>query len=424
MNQKFVVKRSDLIWIIVFTFFLLQNPLSLRISTLKYVDELTTVFFGGYTLLSIIAHKHFDKTFSNMYMMIGILVIIGLVSTFFAGLNRSLVMVGMDIMYLFKVFICFIGADMYFDDKRRQGSILKMLAVEVRILVWAGFICMILSYFGNLGMTRGERYGIKCFHFIYKNPGMFSQYCIIFLLILTAELGVRKLTLYKGMSICALIVIWLSTLRSRAFVIVFAWLFIILISKRDELFQGFGNNTIIKRILKPRNLVIISIVSWFIASSAVTRYFGNETDTARNLLLQGGLRIMKDYFPLGAGFASFGTEAAAQYYSPLYRQYGLNSYWALAEGGTELTDCYWPAICGELGTIGLVLMVILIFTFLRKFLRISSVNKYFTIAALTYIVFLLVSSTATGTFASYVTAEFIVILVAIAKTGRKKGLDI
>ena len=125
---------------------------------------------------------------------------------------------------------------------------------------------------------------------------------------------------------------------------------------------------------------------------------------------------MKDYFPLGSGLGTFGTQSAATYYSPLYYRYGLNTYWALKEGGSELTDCYWPAVGAELGIIGIILMVTLIFVFSKRFIQSANHKKYYMIAFLTYVIYLLVSSTATGIYTSYLTAGFLVICMAIINT--------
>lgn len=132
---------------------------------------------------------------------------------------------------------------------------------------------------------------------------------------------------------------------------------------------------------------------------------------------------MKDYFPFGSGFGTFGTEIAAQYYSPLYYRYGLSSFWALTEGGSELTDCYWPAVGAEMGLFGVVLAAVLILLFFKVFIQSTRGYKYFSIATITYCVYLLISSTATGIFASYITAGFLIVCMAVINVDQTKRIE-
>lgn len=414
---KFSIKKVDLLWLLIFNVFLFQNKFNSiqYLRYLRYTDEIVTIFLGAYTLLHYYKLKKIDPDFLAMYLLMGVCVLIGLLGNSLSGVSRSITMIALDIMYLFKVFVCFVGASLFF-NKQRQGNLLRLMAGEITVIVWIAFACLLVSQVTNIGMTRGVRYGIKCFLFVYSSAGMFSQYCIIYLVILTAGLAVGKHTFFRRLTLIVLCVVWLSTCRSRAFVMVAIWAFLY-IMLRDTNFsynaEKYQGRKALQFLFRPQNLFIVAAIALILGSSAVDKYFGDQVTSARSLLLKGGVQVMKDYFPLGAGFATFGTEPAATYYSPLYARYGLNRFWALAKGGSELTDCYWPAIFGELGIIGLIFMVILIYLFVRKYIKLSVNDKYFMIATVTYIAYMLFSSTATGIFCSYVTAEFIVIIVAI-----------
>lgn len=63
--------------------------------------------------------------------------------------------------------------------------------------------------------------------------------------------------------------------------------------------------------------------------------------------------IFSDYIPFGSGLASFGTNAAARYYSPLYYEYGLNNIWGLyPENPMFLADAFYPTLA-QYGMVGL-----------------------------------------------------------------------
>lgn len=63
--------------------------------------------------------------------------------------------------------------------------------------------------------------------------------------------------------------------------------------------------------------------------------------------------IFNDYIPFGSGLASFGTNAAAKYYSPLYYKYHLDSIWGLyPENPMFLADAFYPTMA-QYGLVGL-----------------------------------------------------------------------
>lgn len=66
-----------------------------------------------------------------------------------------------------------------------------------------------------------------------------------------------------------------------------------------------------------------------------------------------GTIIFSDYIPFGSGLGTFATNAAAQYYSPLYYKYGLNDIWGLIpENPMFLADAFFPTMA-EFGMVGI-----------------------------------------------------------------------
>lgn len=62
--------------------------------------------------------------------------------------------------------------------------------------------------------------------------------------------------------------------------------------------------------------------------------------------------IFSDYIPFGSGLASFGTNAAARYYSPLYYEYHLDNIWGLyPENPMFVADAFYPALA-QYGLVG------------------------------------------------------------------------
>ena len=123
----------------------------------------------------------------------------------------------------------------------------------------------------------------------------------------------------------------------------------------------------LKSRLKPNFKTIISVIA---LTSAIV-YFTwekfnayyiegmDETTSTSNRMARpesfktAGTIIFNDYIPLGSGLASFGTNAAAKYYSPLYYKYGLYTIWGLyPENPMFLADAFYPTLA-QYGLVGL-----------------------------------------------------------------------
>ena len=93
---------------------------------------------------------------------------------------------------------------------------------------------------------------------------------------------------------------------------------------------------------------------------------GIEEGAARTYMYLTSIKVIEDYFPLGPGFGTFGTDSAAKYYSPLNYQYDLNNIWGLnpdddTAGTSFYSDTFYP-ILAQFGIVGVILFV----AFLKK----------------------------------------------------------
>ena len=78
---------------------------------------------------------------------------------------------------------------------------------------------------------------------------------------------------------------------------------------------------------------------------------------ARPETYKASIQIIKDYFPFGSGLGTFATNAAAEYYSPLYYKYRLSDVWGLTpENPMFLADTFYPVLA-EYGIIGVFLFL-------------------------------------------------------------------
>ena len=395
-----IKKRILLSDILILLFILLatfQLPLFENVSNVfRYYDEFILCVSFLYTFVVVISKNEIGRRHFKMYIAMLLAILFGIISNIISGISRPYISIALDIVYLFKIFVVFVAADIFFSRRSKEQNyvLLGVLGNIFSLLVWLAALGYLLSWIGVLDLFGGIRYGIPGYSFVYGRPAMFSQYCIIYLVILTADLYIYK-TKFKLVTIAIFLLLWASTLRTRAFAVIACYCFLMLVLKGKEHFN-------IRQVLRWRYIIPILVIAFIIGYDQIENYFFNDTIVrSRALLLQYGFVTFLKFFPFGAGFATYGTEPAAEYYSPLYYEYGFDGFWALTEEGSELTDCYWPAVLGEHGLFGTLLVIFLIVMMFYIMLKKSSHNKWLQISVLTLIVMLLISSVSTGAFSSY-----------------------
>ncbi|MDR1603167.1 MAG: hypothetical protein LBS42_12200 [Tannerella sp.] len=112
-------------------------------------------------------------------------------------------------------------------------------------------------------------------------------------------------------------------------------------------------------------LVLVLGATVYISESQITDYLsarpavGNEYGfAARSTLYQTAGIILKDFFPLGSGFASFASDASKTYYSPIYSDYGLSSVNGLTpQEWFPVSDSYYPSLA-QFGIVGIALYLL------------------------------------------------------------------
>ena len=400
MKARASVNTVVLVIYIIIAFF--HQPLNL-----SYFPEIVTLLMAGYILTEFFKTGKMSKFIGKIILLFLGIVLVGLIGNAKSGITRSTTILLMDIFYIAKDFICFCGAWLLFQKVNNKSEVVKALGSVAKFITAVAFVFMIVNMAVGIGMSDDVRYGIPSFKFVFDSSAWLSQHWIIIIILLTANLQYdhkKNNKIYIG---CALLV-WMMTLRSRAFVMV-----AIYCAMWFWLVKGKQKKDYEKHLFRLKNIVPALILVVLIGYDQLENYFLGEKISARSLLLTTGIKIMKDYFPFGTGFATFGTEMARRFYSPIYYTYGLNTFWALKEGGKELTDCYWPAIFGETGIIGTILIAIVIYMIFRDCIKRSKQDLFIFMSIVLYEAYLLISSTATGIFTSDLTAMYMIIVALL-----------
>lgn len=396
MNQHKYTLRDILISFVIIISFL-QRVIVQYIPLFSYYDEMImAVLIILYLFFTLKKHAISKKDLS-IWGIILLIIIVGLIGNMISGYKRNIVIVLNGIIVWFKSFIVYLTLDSILSREGRSTEVvINSIYLFARIFVLVAFIGLIISPITGAGVellkTR-MRYGFHPYKFIYSQPALLSWYCLATMMILT----IANVSKYRKNNIIyrlMLTVVWLATLRSRAFVYVLVYWFLYYV-----LFI-FDKKKLPK--IKLRFLIFVGIVAIVVAGSAIERYFFSG-NTTRSILLITGISIAIRFFPFGAGIANYATSASFKNYSSLYYDYGFNMIYRLnqsEDGMTELTDCYWPAVMGELGIIGLIFLMILFYKLGKILLSKSRFNKWIYYNTVFLIVTSLFSSVATAVFSS------------------------
>ena len=96
----------------------------------------------------------------------------------------------------------------------------------------------------------------------------------------------------------------------------------------------------------------VQITEYIVPTGDITSEYSTVNQPT---LYQTSVNILKDFFPLGSGLASFGTYAAGLYSPELYSQYGLTTTEGLAsQEYLSPADSYYPSLV-QFGIIGIAL---------------------------------------------------------------------
>ena len=359
-------------------------------SPFKYYDELFVLFFFLGTFFS----KKLNLT-RNSKLIIGfiVLLVVGLLGNHVSNSGQPIQAILQDILSNAKLIVFAIAVPSIDFSDRQRNKLEDYLANTIRFLfVFMLFTALISQV---IDMTASQvRYGLKSYSFLYNNAAVLNTYYYLFMIIHSITLTKNgRLRNHSTLFTLIGLVPWILTLRSRAitFAVIYFIIYVYIIYFRKE-----GK----KYKFRWYQIIVAFFASILLSWSAIEKYFIANDRVARYQLLYTSFKIAREYFPIGAGFGTFGTEASRAYYSDIYTRYGLSGIYGLNKDYSSfVTDQYWFAIIAQFGFIGTLITAIVLFTILRRIWRIANTEKSKQLAAITFII--------TNVFASLTAASFI-----------------
>ena len=331
-----------------------------------------------------------------------LLLFIGLLGNIIYKYRTDIYLISLDVLATFKGVFYYLGFKALQLSSRQSIRIINGAARLFFVLMIVLIPFALLNLVTDIGMGSEYVFGIRAFKFVFSGAGNCSLifYVIISVIIFKTSIQ-KKYFLWDKIYLVAALFLWTATLRSRA--IAFVVIFLAL-----AIFVFYLNR---KRLFKIRlwYVLLTAIVVLFIAYDKIILYFQNE-NTARYNLLYYGFVTLKNCFPIGSGFATYGSAVAADYYSPLYWEYGFNNIHGLSPGNTSFSsDGLWGEVLGQFGLLGTICFC---FIFLAMFIYPyrKAKDNYDKFAYLYVGIILLLGSIGTKTVMHFVISPIFILL--------------
>lgn len=331
VGNKIYNGRACIVFVIIFAliYFEIRGGRS-------YFDEILFLFAFIYIILLAIENKLAKSDVVSLLILASVIGI-GILSNLFSGISVPVFSIIVDIIAETKVLLIFFAAK-YFIHEKARNSLVRMLTPIAKIFIISAFVFGVLSQFINLGMTGTERYGIKGFRFIFPMSFQFLAVGLIMFAILSLNVSIKHKNIYY---ILGSISLMLAT-KSSPLLFGVMFLFLLYYFRR-------------KKEIRIRTIVFLMIVIILMGSFQIQTYLMNENAPRYLFFYYSGVTANK-YFPLGSGFATFGSDQAARLYSPLYYEYGFSGLFGMStEDGSFLSDTFWAMAIGQFGWIGFFL---------------------------------------------------------------------
>ncbi|WP_165171834.1 O-antigen ligase [Adlercreutzia sp. ZJ242] len=390
--------------LLVFNLLLFQPILEALIPTFSYFDECLTLVAIAFLGASLPTMLHINnKALIAILVFLLVIIGVGLYENMASEIASDLFYIAVDVIACTKFFFIYLALRL---NMKNMQFFMRYLAVESKVLLVIMFVCLVVNQLHDIGMTYEHRYGLKSFQFIYIHPTHMVTLCLACFVAIYVE---RK----RGWAVYFLIAVLLifMSLRSRWMALALVMLLIVLFDDGKKQRVSFGV------------VAVCSAIAILIGRSQMTVYYGDASESARGQLTSAASDILCQWFPLGAGFATFGSGATKTTYSPLYYEYGLDQVYGLApDNPCYLTDTFWPVIFAQFGFIGLLAWIGLLAAVMLDLYRLGK-RKGILALPLIFIAVLLISTTASGSVFSMqmITLE-VVFLAAIQEKPYEKAV--
>lgn len=380
--MKISVKKLGIIAVFLSLFFLTSYNGTGKDSAigflLKHFDEIYVIAFSAICLIYIQPLMKIKKEFILAW---GCFIGIGLLSSAVFR-YQPVHVVMMDVLVVSKFMIGYLFVVTIAQNEKCNIS--ESIFTSARVVAVVLFLLAIHDlFFTPLFPKADYRYFTYSLRLMFPHPTYLAAACIS-LLIYFGYMD-RKYMVLPYMIMLSLVAALTLRAKTLGFLFVFWFLYIVVIKLHFRKYI----------LLAITGVLAVALIGY----SQIADYFFSNIYSPRKILLTNSLKIAADHAPIGAGFGTFGTPIAAQYYSPLYTLLGFPNF----EGMTSdypiyLSDSFWPIIFGQFGFLGCVIFIYVIWRFVKKGIETFQRDQYAGFAMLITIVNMLIASLAESSF--------------------------
>lgn len=384
-------------WIIIVIYVLaFQSPLERVNSFFKFIDE--TVAVAGLACWGLISLKQgkfrIKHYVATICIPLLVFVLVGILGDAIYQ-YQSLKWVLIDLLTNLKFYMALVTGYLLFASYKKE-KMSKCAALHLRIITALVFVAFIVERIAPVFGETQVRYGIRSAQMFYFHPTYLAGSMAFLVTAMTVFYEKKNLPF-----IAAALLIMMFTLRSKAMAVamIYVVLFLLLV--------------VFKRKLKWWHMGILALIALLVGGPLFYYYYIELGDASgRAIMTKTSFMVMRDYFPIGTGFGTYGSNAAAESYSPVYVMYGFNDVGDLASWNPTayLTDTFWPIIIGQTGAIGIVAYLVVLALVFSKVITLEKINTYYFLAGVYIVVFMIVSSVAEPAFNNAVSIPMAVLL--------------
>lgn len=387
MKMKIVItalKKKCFVFVALFYIFMFQIALQEKIGILQYADEIFALISLYILLVNLKSKSHMKNSKMALNIGVGIFIVLmcGIIGTLIHNYQPVYYCL-LDALMVSKFFLAMYVGGYFFSELLYDSKSLCTMSKSCVIVLLFFLIMTALDYVFEI-FTTEIRYNFRSLRLFYYH-GTFLVAAMVQLISLYV---VSKRNKISVIFLFLASIIMFLTLRTKAWgmIVVTLGLYILIVKFDKKVNIGY---------------ILIGILLVLpIAFNQIELYYGkNSEEQARYILNSTSIKIMKDCFPFGTGFATFGSHFSKISYSPVYSLYGINNVWGLSKSmGLFISDTFWPMIMGQFGGVGVVSYASSLIMIFKNINKICQVNKYIYLGTILPFAYLIISSTSEASF--------------------------
>ncbi|NLJ32200.1 MAG: hypothetical protein GX424_11455 [Clostridiales bacterium] len=383
-------------------------------TVISSLDEICSLVLLVVVLFRLIHGFKLMKAEVFLALLLIAMCLIGLISNLFSNI-QPLRYALVDMLTCSKFVIVYLGIRAFYTGKIPETFFYDNFNRAARFLSVLYFALTVHDYLFTPFFPQVDfRYFALSTKLFFPHPTYLANSCIILICILCFTLKTHRSNMIY---IWMLLSVAVMTFRAKA--VAFAALFLLL-----NLFVAYFK-------VRSKFLLFLPLTlgGLYIGWDQIQYYFVEITNSARAIMSRDCVKIANRFFPLGAGFGTYGSFMANIHYSALYRSLGYNGRAGMSEQSPHfLSDTFWPIVIGQFGYFGLICFLGIAVCFFIIAFHFQDQDHNAFIALLSVLLYMMISSTSESSFFNpYATLYFIIFGLMVSqklsenKAGKKKA---